>query len=333
MVGQETTGSQLTTFSTALTAGGPHDLMVGIANHDASSQAYDAQYQAWHAADQLAKVYQAKAESALDEAAQAKADAHQAREDAKTAVQLQQNAVVAIDAQRQSLIQELAQAQNISVALATQRQQGLEQRRQEKIAEQRRIEQLQQLREQRRQESREQARIRQLRRIQHLRELRQQHHDQHNTPTTPAPPPPPPPPPAAPAGRPDAAAAERDGRPDRDQLRLRPARRPVRLGCRRSGLVGLLRPDDGCLGRRRRLAAALLGGAVRRDHADLGRSAAARRPGLLGRQLRNDPSSIFHVGLYIGDGNMIHAPRTGVPVKIENIWYWETPDFFGRPHR
>ena len=46
-----------------------------------------------------------------------------------------------------------------------------------------------------------------------------------------------------------------------------------------------------------------------------------------------DPGSIFHVGLYIGDGNMIHAPRTGVPVKIENIWYWETPDFFGRPHR
>src|SRR5690349_19647652 len=99
VVGQETTGSQLTNFSTALTAGGPHDLMVGIANHDASSQAYDAQYQAWHASDQLAKVYREKAETALLEAVQAKVRAHQAREAAKTAVQLQQNAVVAIDSQ------------------------------------------------------------------------------------------------------------------------------------------------------------------------------------------------------------------------------------------
>ena len=44
-----------------------------------------------------------------------------------------------------------------------------------------------------------------------------------------------------------------------------------------------------------------------------------------------DPGTIFHVGLYIGNGNMIHAPRTGVPVKVESIWYWDTPDFFGRP--
>ncbi len=45
----------------------------------------------------------------------------------------------------------------------------------------------------------------------------------------------------------------------------------------------------------------------------------------------SNPGTIFHVGLYIGGGNMIHAPRTGVPVKVESIWYWETPDFFGRP--
>ncbi|MEJ7743601.1 MAG: C40 family peptidase [Nocardioidaceae bacterium] len=45
----------------------------------------------------------------------------------------------------------------------------------------------------------------------------------------------------------------------------------------------------------------------------------------------SDPGSIFHVGLYIGNDEMIHAPRTGRPVTVENIWYWETPDFFGRP--
>jgi cell wall-associated NlpC family hydrolase len=45
----------------------------------------------------------------------------------------------------------------------------------------------------------------------------------------------------------------------------------------------------------------------------------------------SNPGTIFHVGLYIGDGNMIAAPHTGSTVRIENIWYWETPSFFGRP--
>ncbi len=45
----------------------------------------------------------------------------------------------------------------------------------------------------------------------------------------------------------------------------------------------------------------------------------------------SNPNTIFHVGLYIGDGQMIHAPRTGTTVRVESIWAWETPDFFGRP--
>jgi peptidoglycan DL-endopeptidase CwlO len=45
----------------------------------------------------------------------------------------------------------------------------------------------------------------------------------------------------------------------------------------------------------------------------------------------NDPSTIFHVAMYLGGGEMIHAPRTGKPVKLENVYYWQTPDFFGRP--
>jgi cell wall-associated NlpC family hydrolase len=35
--------------------------------------------------------------------------------------------------------------------------------------------------------------------------------------------------------------------------------------------------------------------------------------------------------MYLGNGQMIHAPRTGKPVKLENVYYWQTPDFFGRP--
>ncbi|WP_328990575.1 C40 family peptidase [Kribbella sp. NBC_01245] len=45
----------------------------------------------------------------------------------------------------------------------------------------------------------------------------------------------------------------------------------------------------------------------------------------------DDPGTIFHVALYIGEGRMIHAPRTGRPVRIDSVYYWEAPDFFGRP--
>ena len=43
------------------------------------------------------------------------------------------------------------------------------------------------------------------------------------------------------------------------------------------------------------------------------------------------PSGVYHVGLYLGGGEMIHAPRAGQPVKVENIYYWRTPSGFGRP--
>jgi cell wall-associated NlpC family hydrolase len=45
----------------------------------------------------------------------------------------------------------------------------------------------------------------------------------------------------------------------------------------------------------------------------------------------NDPGTIHHVAMYIGGGRMIHAPRTGKPVQIQSVYYWEPPDFFGRP--
>nr|MDQ4008328.1 NlpC/P60 family protein [Actinomycetota bacterium] len=55
------------------------------------------------------------------------------------------------------------------------------------------------------------------------------------------------------------------------------------------------------------------------------------RPGdLIFWSSNGSPSGIFHVAMYIGGDQMVHAPRTGVPVKVENVWYWQSPDFFGR---
>ncbi|MGZ4610300.1 MAG: C40 family peptidase, partial [Actinomycetes bacterium] len=34
----------------------------------------------------------------------------------------------------------------------------------------------------------------------------------------------------------------------------------------------------------------------------------------------SSPSSIYHVGLYIGDGQMIEAPYTGENVRVSSIW-------------
>lgn len=42
-------------------------------------------------------------------------------------------------------------------------------------------------------------------------------------------------------------------------------------------------------------------------------------------------SSIYHVALYIGGGQIIHAPRTGRPVTIDSMYYWTTPNFYARP--
>ncbi|TIC79380.1 C40 family peptidase [Nocardioides sp. GY 10127] len=45
----------------------------------------------------------------------------------------------------------------------------------------------------------------------------------------------------------------------------------------------------------------------------------------------SDPSSIYHVAIYAGNGMMIHAPHTGDVVKEVSMYEWTLPNFFGRP--
>ncbi len=44
----------------------------------------------------------------------------------------------------------------------------------------------------------------------------------------------------------------------------------------------------------------------------------------------SSPESIHHVAMYIGGGQIIHAPRTGRPVVVESMYYWIPPNFFAR---
>ena len=43
------------------------------------------------------------------------------------------------------------------------------------------------------------------------------------------------------------------------------------------------------------------------------------------------PSSIYHVGLYVGDGRMVHAPRTGRDVEEVSLYSWLPPTHAARP--
>jgi len=54
------------------------------------------------------------------------------------------------------------------------------------------------------------------------------------------------------------------------------------------------------------------------------------RPGDLVFWSNGSPRSIFHVAMYLGDGLIIQAPRPGRSVEIVSMYYWITPDLFGR---
>jgi len=60
-------------------------------------------------------------------------------------------------------------------------------------------------------------------------------------------------------------------------------------------------------------------------------SASDLRPGdLIFWGTSSSPESIYHEGMYIGNGMMVHAPRTGRSVEIVSIYYWIPPNFFAR---
>jgi cell wall-associated NlpC family hydrolase len=44
-----------------------------------------------------------------------------------------------------------------------------------------------------------------------------------------------------------------------------------------------------------------------------------------------DPNTIHHVGIYIGGGNMVDAPYTGVDVRIDSIYQPGVPIGAVRP--
>lgn len=328
---QDNTASGLTSFNATMTADGTHSLISELADADASTRALDAQYQTFAAASDLADVYEQAAEDALADADAAKAAADQARQEAQDAVAAQQAAVASIADQRAALMAELARAQDISVSLATQRQEGLEQRREAREAAERRAELRRQERQERRAEERRQQREQQ------QEQQQQQHHDGggngggnggggnggggngggngggHHGGGNPSPNPP------SPSGGAQAAinfAYDQLGEPY-----VWGAAGPDSWDC--SGLT---------MGAWAAAGVSLSHYSVSQYYETTPITYSQLQPGdlIFWASDASNPQTIFHVALYIGGGKMIQAPRTGRNVEVQDVWYWESPDFFGR---
>ena len=96
--------------------------------------------------------------------------------------------------------------------------------------------------------------------------------------------------------------------------RVRPARRPLRVGRGRAGLVRLLRPDDVLLGA---LPASRCRTRPRRSTPRCSTSSISNlQPG----DLVFYYSPISHVGIYIGGGRVIDAPYPGLSVHISGLY-------------
>lgn len=275
-----------------------------------AQDAMDHSYESYTASSTLAGVASDQAEAARAKAADLAEKAKQARDEAASAAAAANAASQQIAARKTHLIHRLAKLQNISVHLAEKRQAGIEQAARE--AAQRAAEK--KAREEAAQQAQEQAQA-------------QQQQNQDSSPAndpTPAPSDPPsspapptsPPAPASGVQRAIAFARAQIGDPY-----VWGAAGPNAWDC--SGLT---------MGAWRAGGISLPHYSVAQYEQSTPISASSLRPGdLVFWGSSSSPSSIYHVALYVGNGMIIQAPRTGRDVEEVSMYYWITPNFYARP--
>ncbi len=316
-------GPSLSPLAAIGQAGGVSSVVENTALIQHAHAAIEGTYQTYDATAVLAESADARAEDALIEAAAAKSEAKVARDLAKAAAQGASRETAAYTSRRDALIAELAALENTSVELARERQEALEQAALEAAAEA-----AEQAAQEVAQEATEQA---------------EENPPAPGTPTpTPTPPPaptpipapapipapiptptptptptPPTPTPPAPSG--GAAAAIAFARAQVGEPYRYGAAGPNSWDC--SGLTMM----------------AWAQGGTSLPHYSAGQYTAST-PISVGQLQPGDllfwgsqPSSIYHVALYVGDGMMVHAPRTGKDVEEVSMYYWIAPNYFARP--
>jgi len=261
------------------------------------------------AAAELAGIAAEEAEEAQERAETLAAEASRARQAAEQAEEQALAEAGAVAAEKERLVAELADLQGVSVALATQRQNALEERARERVraAAERQAEEASATPQADASSPRPDTTDRSGTR------------DESDAADASDPRPDPRPKPPAPSG--SVAAVIAFAKAQIGDTYVWGAAGPNAWDC--SGLT----------------MAAWRQGGTSLPHYSAGQYAAATpigaselRPGdLVFWGSTSNPSSIHHVALYVGNGQIVHAPRTGRPVTQESMYYWIPPNFFARP--
>jgi cell wall-associated NlpC family hydrolase len=314
-------GGGLTALDAVLGADGPQGVMDQLLAYEGASTSMDAQLQRFAATADLADVFRTEAAEARREKLRLLDEAEAAKDAAAAAAASAQAVADSVAARKTELLAELARLQGISVQLAEQRQSALEEIERQRAAE----------------EAARQAALEAARRAAEEAEDDPEPAEPAETvpeaepapvedpaenpvpepaPVEPAPPVDVTPP--APAG--GAASAIAFAKAQLGDPYVWGAAGPDSWDC--SGLT---------MGAWQAGGVALPHYSVAQYDAATPISAAQLRPGdLVFWGTSSSPSSIHHVAMYLGDGMIIHAPRTGRPVSIDSMYYWIPPNFFGR---
>lgn len=307
-------GPWLSPLSAVTSSDGLPGVISKMATLQNAQDAMDHTYDSFRASSTLAGVASAQAEAARAHAETLAARARQARDRAAVAAAAADSASQAIAAEKTQLIHRLARLQHVSVSLAEQRQAGIERAAQE--AAQRAAEKA--AREKAREQARQQAQ-------------QQASQTPSNGPTAPptsdptpepsGPTSPPAPPQTPPAPASGASAAISFARQQIGDPYVWGAAGPNAWDC--SGLT---------MGAWRAGGISLPHYSVAQYAQSTPISQGSLKPGdLVFWGSSGSPSSIYHVALYVGNGMIIQAPRTGRDVEEVSMYYWITPNFFARP--
>jgi len=304
----------LTAVASMVHADGITTVVEQTTTMQATESALDTRYDGFLAASTLAGVAVVQATDAAAEAQAMQVEARDARDAARAAADAAAAEARAVAAQKSELIRELAGLQDISVRLAEQRQADLEQRAAEAAAEQAAQEAAQAAADQAAQDATEEA-DQQPAPQQPTQQPTQQPEPEQPEPQQPAPEQPQP----APSGGASAAIAfakAQIGEPYRWG-----AAGPDAWDC-----SGLTMGAWGAGGK------SLPHYSVAQYEQSTPIGSGSLQPGdLVFWGSSNSPSSIYHMALYIGNGQIIHAPRTGRNVTQESMYYWISPNFYARP--
>jgi cell wall-associated NlpC family hydrolase len=313
-------GTDLTTATALMSDEGPAGLMNRYGVVQSAGDSMQAAYDRFKLASAKAKTYAARAAKAEKHQLSLAAEAKQLAASAGQAAAAAGAMTSQIADQKQKLVQDLAKAQNISVALAGKRAKALEEIAQQKAAEARRAKELA-LQAALQKQAEEAAK----------KAAEAKKHQPKDTggsagsddsgdslpPLSSAPPPVvnPAPNQAVAVQRTIAYAKAQLGRPYRWA-----AAGPSSFDC--SGLT----------------MQAWARGGIRLPHYSVAQFAQSTRISMLDAKAgdllfwssNGSPSGIHHVALYLGGGQFIEAPHTGANVRYNSIYNWY-PDFVARP--